>query len=223
MSKRTFVGVMIVALAVVVMAGGLLASNMGFKLNYTLNQGGAGGSLTGVRTLALPDNRQTGMVEAKHLMDDIGSANTASISRYVIGTDLLQPYTGRKTAPSTPFSLVSGEGVLVKMFTTVNYIVVGSDDPALVYQMKAGGTGGSLTGVNLYAYNYHQTATDAKGLMDDIGSANTASISRYVIGTDLLQPYTGRKTAPSTFFSLTPGEAYFVKMFTTANYTPSHY
>jgi len=223
MTKKTFFGAMAVVTAVALTGTALVASNMGFKLNYALNQGGTGGSLSGVRSLALPDNRQTGMVDAKNLMDDIGSVNTTSISKYVIGTDLLQPYTGRKTQPSTPFTLASGEGVLVKMLTTVNYIVVGSDDPALVYQMKAGGTGGSLSGVNLYAYNYHQTATDAKLLMDDIGSANTTSISRYVIGTDLLQPYTGRKTQPSTPFALTPGEAYYVKMLTTVNYTPSHY
>ena len=156
-------------------------------------------------------------------MDDIGFANVASISRYLTGTDLLQPYTGRKTTPSTPFNLVAGQGVLVKMFTTTNYVIVGSDDPALVYPLFQAGAGGSASGTTLYAYNYHQTAADAKGLMDDIGFANVASISRYLSNTDLLQPYTGRKTAPSTFFTLTPGEAYYVKMFTTVNYTPSHY
>jgi len=223
MTKKTFFGAMAVVTAVALTGTALVASNMGFKLNYTLNQAGAGGSATGVRTLALPDNRQTGMVDAKNLMDDIGSASTTSISRYLIGSDVLQPYTGRKTQPSTPFNIAAGEGLVVKMLTTTNYIVVGSDDPALVYQMKASGTGGSATGVNLYAYNYHQTATDAKLLMDDIGSANTTSISRYLVGSDVLQPYTGRKTQPSTPFALTPGEAYFVKMLTTVNYTPSHY
>ena len=223
MTKKTFLGGMAVLTAVTLTGTALVASNMGFKLNYTLNQGGAGGSLTGVRSVALPDNRQTGLTDAKSLMDDIGFTATTSVSRYLIGSDLLQPYTGRKTVPSTPFSLVSGEGYIVKMLTTTNYVIVGSDDPALVYQLKAGGTGGSLTGVNFYAYNYHQTAADAKALMDDIGFASTTSVSRYLSGSDLLQPYTGRKTVPSTFFTLTPGEAYFVKMLTTVNYTPSHY
>ena len=40
--------------------------------------------------------------------------------------------------------------------------------------------------------------------------------------TDGLQVYTGRKSG-GTSFALTPGEAYFVKMATTVNYTPSHY
>lgn len=223
MTKKTFFGAMAVVTAVALTGTALVASNMGFKLNTTLNQSGAGGSLNGIRTLALPDNRQTGLNDAKTLMDDIGSVNTQIVSKYIISTDGLQAYTGRKTQPSTFFTLTTGEGVLVKMQTTVNYIAVGSDDPALQYQLKASGTGGSLNGINLYAYNYHQTATDAKLLMDDIGSVNTQIISRYVISSDSLQAYTGRKTQPSTFFTLTPGEAYYVKMQTTVNYTPSHY
>jgi hypothetical protein len=219
MTKKTFFGAMAVVTAVALTGTALVASNMGFKLNYALNQGGAGGSLTGQRTLALPDNRQTGLNDAKGLMDDIGSANVTNVQRWLIGTDVFAQYTGRKTAPSTPFNLVSGEGILVKMLTTVNYIVVGSDDPSLVYQLK--NSPGS--GQNLYAYNYHQTATDAKSLMDDIGSANVTNIQRWLVGTDVFQQYTGRKTAPSTPFTLTPGEAYLIKMLTTVNYTPSHY
>lgn len=220
MSKRGLIAAVTVAV-VLVFGGVFVASNMGFKLNYTLTQSGAGGSLTGVKSIALPDNRQSGMVDAKHLMDDIGFASTTSLSKYIVSTDLLQPYTGRKNG-GLAFPLAAGEGYLVKMLTTVNYIVVGSDDPAVAYQMKAAGTGGSLTGVNLYAYNYHQTAADAKALMDDIGFANTTSISRYVTSTDLLQPYTGRKNG-GTAFALVPGEAYYVKMLATVNYTPSHY
>ena len=223
MTKKTFFGAMAVVTAVALTGSALVASNMGFKLNYTLNQGGVGGSATGVRSLALPDNRQTGLTDAKSLMDDIGFANVATISRYLSSSDALQPYTGRKTTPSTAFGLAAGQGYLVKMFTSVNYVIVGSDDPALVYPLFQGGAGGSATGVTLYSYNYHQTAADAKALMDDIGFANVATISRYLSGSDALQPYTGRKTAPSTFFTLTPGEAYYVKMFTTVNYTPSHY
>jgi len=225
MTKKTFFGAMAVVTAVALTGTALVASNMGFKLNYPLNQSGTGTpvSNTGVRSFALPDNRQTGMVDAKNLMDDIGSVSVDRISKYLISSDLLQPYTGRKVNASPAFSLVSGEGYLVKVITTVNYIVVGSDDPALVYQMKASGTGGSLTGVNLYAYNYHQTATDSKLLMDDIGSASVDRISRYLVTSDLLQPYTGRKVSASAAFALTPGEAYYVKMITTVNYTPSHY
>jgi 2-phospho-L-lactate guanylyltransferase (CobY/MobA/RfbA family) len=219
MTKKTFFGAMAVVTAVALTGSALVASNMGFKLNYTLSSAGVG-SLTGTNTLALPDNRQAGLVDAKNLMDDIGFASTASISKFLKASDTLQAYTGRKGG-GTAFPLVAGEGSFVKMGAAVNYIVVGSDDPALAYSLTQAGVG-SLTGTNFFAYNYHQTAADAKALMDDIGFANTASISKFLKATDTLQAYTGRKGG-GTAFVLAPGEAYFVKMATTVNYTPSHY
>jgi hypothetical protein len=219
MTKKTFFGAMAVVTAVALTGSALVASNMGFKLNYTLSQGGVG-SLTGQSTIALPDNRQTGLADAKNLMDDVGFANIASVARFLSASDTLQTYTGRKGG-GTAFPLVAGQGNFVKMATTVNYIVVGSDDPTLAYTLSQGGVG-SLTGQSFYAYNYHQTAADAKALMDDIGFANIASVAKFLKATDTLQTYTGRKGG-GTSFALTPGEAYFVKMATTVNYTPSHY
>jgi len=212
---------MIVALAVVVMAGGLLASNMGFKLNYTLSQTLAGTSKSGTNTLALPDLRQTGLNTAKNLMDDITLLNVANIQKFLKASDSTQLYTGRKGS-GADFSLVAGEGVLVKMLTATNYIVVGSDDPTLAYTLQATLAGTSKSGTNLYAYNYHQTAATAKGLMDDIGLANVANIQKFLKASDSTQLYTGRKGSGADF-NLTPGEAYYVKMLTTTNYTPSHY
>ena len=55
MTKRTYIGVLTVALAVVLAAGGLLASNMGFKLNYPLQATTAGVSLSGTNTLAVDE------------------------------------------------------------------------------------------------------------------------------------------------------------------------
>jgi len=221
MSKRTFVGVMVVALAVVVMAGGLLASNMGFKLNYTLNQTLAGTSRSGTTTLALPDLRQTGLNTAKNLMDDVTLANVANVQRWVKTADGVALYTGRKGS-AADFSLTAGEGIFLKMNTATNYIVVGSDDPTLAYTLNATQASVSRSGTNLYAYNYHQTAATAKGLMDDIGLANVANVQRWVKTADGVALYTGRKGSAADF-NLTPGEAYFVKMNTTVNYTPSHY
>jgi hypothetical protein len=219
MTKKTFFGAMAVVTAVALTGSALVASNMGFKLNYTLSQAGVG-SNSGQNVLALPDNRQTGMADAKNLMDDIGFANTTSVAKFLKATDALQVYTGRKGG-GTAFPLAAGEGYYVKMATTVNYIVVGSDDPAVAYSLNQAGVG-SNSGQNLYAYNYHQTAADAKALMDDIGFANTTSVARFLKATDALQVYTGRKGG-GTAFPLVPGEAYYIKMATTVNYTPSHY
>jgi hypothetical protein len=219
MTKKTFFGAMAVVTAAALTGSALVASNMGFKLNYTLSQAGAG-SNSGTNTIALPDNRQTGLNDAKNLMDDIGFASTTNVQKFLAASDSLQSYTGRKGGGNA-FALNAGEGYYVKMATTVNYIIVGSDDPAIAYSLNAAG-GGSNSGTNFFAYNYHQTAADAKGLMDDIGFANVTNVQKFLKASDSLQSYTGRKGG-GTAFALVPGEAYYVKMATTVAYTPSHY
>ena len=221
MTKKTFFGAMAVVTAVALTGSALVASNMGFKLNYTLAQASVGVSATGQSTVALPDNRQTGLNDAKNLLDDIGFANTTSVSKFLKATDTYQTYSGRKGG-GTAFPLAAGEAYVLKMATTVNYIIVGSDDPTLAYTLAQAGVGVSATGQTLFAYNYHQTAADAKALLDDIGFANTTSVSKFLKATDTYQTYSGRKGG-GTAFALMPGEGYVVKMATTVNYTPSHY
>lgn len=221
MTKKTFIGAMAVVLAVALTGSALVASNMGFKLNYTLSQAGAG-VLDGTNTIALPDNRQTGLNTAKNLMDDIGSANVTNISKFLQATNAFASYTGRKSSPAPDFALTAGEGYYVKMATTTNYIIVGSDDPTLAYSLKQAGAG-VLDGTNFFAYNYHQTAATSKTLMDDIGSANVLNISKLLQATNAFASYTGRKSSPAADFALVPGQAYYVKMSTTVNYLPSHY
>jgi hypothetical protein len=223
MTKKTFLGAMAVALAVALTGSALIASNMGFKLNYTLSQGQAGVSADGTSTIALPDNRQTGLNSSKNLMDDIGSANVTNISRLLKATNTFQTYTGRKNSPGADFGLLAGEGYYVKMLTSVNYIIVGADDPTMAYSLQQGQAGVSADGTNFFAYNYHQTASTSKSLMDDIGSVNVTNISKLLKATNTFQTYTGRKNSPGGDFSLIPGEAYYVKMLTTVNYLPSHY
>jgi hypothetical protein len=225
MSRKRVTGGVFVALAVVLTVGSLVASNMGFKLNYGLNNTTVGVAKTGLNTLALPDNRQSGMGTAKNLMDDIGLASVDNIQRFIKSSDTFGIYTGRipQTAANN-FNLVSGEANFVKMRTTTSYIVVGSDDPALTYTFNNTTAGVAKTGLNYYAYNYHQTAATAKQLLDDIGLASVDNIQRFVRSSDTFGTYTGRvpQTAANNF-NLTPGEGYFVKMRTTTVYTPSHY
>jgi hypothetical protein len=219
MTKKTYLGAMAVVTAVALTGTALVASNMGFKLNYTLAAAGAAPD-SGTSTIALPDNRQTGLNTAFDLMNDIGFANVASVQKYIKSSDSLQVYTGRKGTQPV-FNLVAGEGYRVKMTTAVNYIIVGSDDPSLAYSLASAGAAPD-SGTTQFAYNYHQTATDAFALMNDIGFANVASIQKYIKSSDSLQVYTGRKgTQP--VFNLVPGESYRVKMTTTVNYIPSHY
>jgi len=148
----------------------------------------------------------------------------AEIQKFLTATDSLAVYTGRKSSPAPNFPLAAGEGYRVKMTTTVNYIIVGSDDPAIAYQLKQQDGGvTSKSGTTQFAYNYHQTAVTSKQLMDDIGSANVAEIQKFVTASDSLAVYTGRKSSPAPDFALVPGESYRVKMTTTVNYIPSHY
>ena len=199
----------------------LVASNMGFRLHYTLASATAGVSISGQSTLALPDRPKAGIVTAKDLMDDIGFANILSVSKFLKATDSLQTYSGRKGG-GTAFVLTAGEAYFVKMATTVDYRILGSDDPTLSYALDQPAAGVSNSGQTLFAYNYHQTAADAKALMDDIGFANILSVSKFLKATDSYRTYTGRK-AGGDAFPLTPGEGYLIKMTTTVNYTPSHY
>jgi len=225
MNRKVIVGALLVAFAVVLTAGTLVASNMGFKLNYQLDNTIAGVSKTGKNTLSLPDNRQTGLNTAKNLMDDVGFASVDNIQRFVKSSETYAIYNGRAPTPaSANFNLTSGEAYIVKMRTAAAYIVVGSDDPTLAITLNNTTPGVSKTGRNFYAYNYHQTAATAKQLMDDVGFASVDNIQRLIKATETFAIYNGRAPTPSSAnFNLTPGEGYFVKMRTTSTYTPSHY
>ena len=102
MKKKAFV-VAALGLAAVLVAGGLVASNMGFKLNYLLDGPGQNNSLTGTNSLALPFNQQTSIITADDLILDIAADNgdplndlptVASISRQVRTSDTPDIYTG---------------------------------------------------------------------------------------------------------------------------------
>jgi hypothetical protein len=223
MSKRRYIGGTMVGAAILLTASALIASNMGFKLNYAMTQPGVA-PVNGDNAIALPDNRQTGMVTGKSLLDDIGLASTTSIRKYVKSTNAYSTYFGRApSVASNDFGLVAGEAYFVRMKTSVNYIIVGSDEPALGYALTQPGVA-PVNGDNFYAYNYHQTAGNGKALLDDIGLASTTSIRRYVKSTNAYATYFGRApSVASNDFPLVPGEAYFIRMKTTVTYTPSHY
>jgi hypothetical protein len=213
--------VAVVGIAAVLVAGGLFASNMGFKLNYTLS--GTGSSASGTNTLGLPFFRQVGVDDAKQLIDDIeqgDSTRVTNVQRWNVASDTLTVYTG---TAGTAFALSAGEGYFVKAGTSnVSYIVVGSHDPGFTVNLK--GTGSSASGTNFYAYPYHSTAADAKQLIDDIEQGDTTvvtNIQRWNAASDTLTVYTG---TAGTAFALVPGEAYFVKIgVNDVNYVPSHY
>jgi len=231
MSKKGFVGVMVVALVVALTAGALYASNIGFKLNFQLLQTTGGTSKSGQNPVSLPDNRQTGLTTANNLLNDIGFASVFQVSRFLRSSDVFQAYTGRRgTQGDWNVAYPSGEnqGVLVRVQTTVNYIIVGSDSPTRTHNLIQGGAAlpegsTSKNGQNFFSYNYHQTAATANALLNDIGFASVFQVSRYLRSSDIFQAYTGRRGTQGDF-ALVPGEAYLVRMATTVGaYSPSHY
>jgi len=237
MNKRGLMVLSVGAVALVV-AGGLFASNMGFKLNFGLDSPGSNGSSTGLQDVALPYNQQTSLVNAVDLRNDINltvPGAFTSVARFVKQTDTLQVYSGGTTFPvpgsNENFNLVPGEGLRVKVGLPVNYIIVGSHDPGLVVNLNGPGSNGSATGLQDFAYPYHGTAATASDLRNEIngqgGGNDVVSVARFVKQTDTLEVYTAGTTFPvpgsNVNFALTPGVSYRVKVSADVPYVPSHY
>ncbi len=119
------------AMAALLVAGGLYASNMGFKLNYGLDSTGVNGSASGNNTMALPYNQQASLLSADDLRLDIeaigGAGSVLGLTRFIPTSDGAITYTGLNV--NNNFGLVRGEGYSVQVNGPVAYINVGSRDP----------------------------------------------------------------------------------------------
>jgi hypothetical protein len=210
MKKKAVFG-LVATLTLLLAAGGLYASNMGFKLNYVLEGQGTNGSLTGTNTIALPFNQQTDLFDANDLLLDIGgTATVASIAAFDRTSDGFTAYTGTS---GTPFSLVAGEAYLVRLQTgvpSVNYIIVGSHAPGQSIVFDGQGTRGSATGTNFYGYPYHSMSTLADELITELGGTTViTSVSQFDRTSNGFAAYTGTS---GTAFALQPGKGYLVKL-----------
>jgi hypothetical protein len=229
MHKRKVFALGAVAVALMLVAGGLMASNMGFKLNRVLNAA-SGSSLTGTNAVGLPYNQQVGLVNCGQLGLDMGTFATAggpitNIQKFLPATDTyLLCNTTR--AVTTNFAINAGESVRVRMNTSLNYIVVGSHDPIKTITLK-GPSGTSLTGTNEYSYPYHSTAINCGSLALEIGGFATAggpvtNIQDFLPATDTyLLCNTTR--AVTTNFATTPGKGYRIRVTGDVSFVPSHY
>ncbi len=221
MRRKNFV-VIGAALVALLVAGGLFASNMGFKLNRVTTGPGAG-SASGFNYIALPYNQQTNLLDAEDLRNDIGAVNVVRVSRFLATSDSFESYDG--TNPATNFTLTPAAGYVIQNSNNVNYIIVGSHDPGLVVNFDAPGTNGSASGFNYFSPPYHTTATNADELIDEINAAAGTSavvrVSRFLEATDTFESYDG--TNPATNFTLAPGVSYVVQVSSDVSYVPSHY
>ena len=118
-NKRRVTALVAIACAVIIAAGGLMASNMGFKLNYPLQGPSVGVSNSGTQTIGLPYNRQVGIDFASELRNDILAAGFTSVQlqKYDPPTDQNSPYPG-----GVDFALVPGEAYLVKVTADTPFV-----------------------------------------------------------------------------------------------------
>jgi hypothetical protein len=224
MKKKVVLG-LVAALTVLLVAGGLYASNMGFKLNYVLDGQGTNGSASGINTIALPFNQQTDLIDAFDLITDIGGTTVvAGVAQFDRTSNGFAGYAGTS---GEPFALVAGDAYLVQLQAStpsVNYIVVGSHDPGLVINFDGAGTNGSANGTNFYAYPYHSTSTAADELIAELGTTTTiAGVSRFDRTSNGFASYAGTS---GEAFALEPGKGYLVQLqggVPSVSFVPSHF
>ncbi len=232
MRKRALLVGAVVTVAALV-AGGLFASNMGFKLNYAMEKQGTavpvtlGNSRTGAQWLALPYNQQTNLVNALDLINDMGGTGViAQVGQYLRTSDGAASYSG---TTGTAFALVPGESYLAQLSAaapaTVNYIIVGSHNPGLGINLVAAAPGVSRSGSQIWAYPYHSTNAFADQLINEINAFNGAGtvvqVGRYVQSIDGFAGYSG---TTGTAFPLLPGDGYSIQVNTNVTgWVPSHY
>jgi hypothetical protein len=199
------------AIAALVLAGRLLASNLGFHIEHTLL--GPEDSASGTNWLALPWVPAAGLDSASDLFVQLGGAATVEyVARVDPESRGLVTYTG---GTENDFALSPGEGLVVKMKETVQYDLIGSHDPVSI---TLRGPADAMSGDNQYAPPYHGTAKTASALIEDIGSAFVDSVTRWVTDTDGIQSYTGTSGVD---FPLVPGHSYRVRVKRTVEYTPT--
>jgi hypothetical protein len=214
--------------AAVLVAGGIFASNMGFKINMQLlgpqPNGSASGVSNGTQMIALPFNQQTDLINAEDVLQDVG-VNATLISRYVRADDNFSFYTG---SAGENFNLTPADSYLVTVTTDTGYIAVGSHDPSLNVLLNGpqpnGSASGMSNGTNGYSYPYHSVASTAEELIQEINAAHGSSavtlVSRYVQADDNFSFYTG---SAGENFNLIPGEGYLVTVTEDVSWVPAHY
>ena len=215
-NQRRLTALIVVALAAILVTGGLVASNMGFKLNYPLKKAAGGVSKSGTQTIGLPYNRQVGIDTAKDLFADITASGIGvqNIQRFDILTDQNSLY----VVGGANFALDKAAGYLVKVGTNGDYIIVGSHDPSFTVNLKAAAGGVSKSGTQRYAHPYHGVAATAKELFQEL-SPEVQNIQRFDSLTDQNQLY----VIGGADFPIVPGQSYLVKVGANKSFIPAHY
>ena len=94
--KAFLAGLSLVGVTALLLAGGLMASNMGFKLNFPLVGSNDSASISGTNYMGMPYNQQVGINNARDLFLDIGGVQ--SISQHRKFDDLFEFYTASNSS-----------------------------------------------------------------------------------------------------------------------------
>jgi hypothetical protein len=222
--KTILAALSVVGVAVLVLAGGLMASNMGFKLNLPLVAAAGGVSASGTNYIGVPYNQQVGLVTAKDLFLDIQKGGSVQfLNQHSKLTDGFEVYTfGGGTLPPDGWNLQAGEAYIAKVGTDQNYIIVGSHNPGLTISLVGAGAG-SASGTNYYVHPYHGVAATARDLFLEIGG-DIQFLNQHSKLTDGFEVYTfGGGTLPPNGWNLQAGEGYIVKIGSDKDFVPQHY
>lgn len=219
-NKRRLAAIVVFALAAIVMAGGLTASNMGFKLALELVGGGAG-SISGTNAVGLPYNRQVGIDDAQAWFGDMKDSGIAvqNIQNFTPVNDANVPY-GFGDSAAASFALEASRGYLVKVGVTGTYIAVGSHDPSLNVVLNAG-SASSISGTQRYSHPWHGVSSTASELFAEL-KPDVQNIQRFNPVNDANVPY-GFGDPAAADFPIEPGKAYLVKMGSDKTFVPAHY
>ena len=208
--------VTVAIVAVLILAGGIVAPNMGFRIVHALKAADGGvTSLSGVNTLGLPYTRKPGLATVANLWDDLidQGVDVLEIRRHDPVTDQMIVYTDG----GADFPLEPGIGYMVQVGSNTDYVLMGSHSPGTVLNLQGPGPG-SLSGTNFIVMPYHSKAKTASDLFKEIGSPPVQNIQRYFPSVDLYGAY----SAGSFDFPLLPGEAYRVTVSSSIEYVPAH-
>jgi len=197
--------------ALLLACGAAVASNMGFKFVPNIVQSGPAKQYT----ISFPLNNN--YANANSVLTDIpAGCNASAVIRIAPSAGGSSRQGWLAPGVGVNFPIAKGEGYLVQTNSTcTSWVIVGSHDPAYVYNFGANVQ-------TLASIPYHTTATAANDVLTSVGP-NAQAVIR-------IAPSVGGSTrqgwlAPGVGvnFPVTIGEAYLIQVSSATAWTPAHY
>jgi hypothetical protein len=197
---------------ILVAASSLMASNMGFKLSYSLTNSG-----TSTNWVSLPYFWGSSATSAT-VCSDVGTGTQATeVGMYDPASNSFSPTWACGDTSNTPWGLTAGKAIYVKVSSGTTWTIVGSHDPSLALPLTNAGTS-----TNWVSIPYHTTATDSQTICTQVGG-NATEVGAYDPATNAFTPTWACGDTSNTPWALTVGKGYYIKVSAVTNWTPAHY